>query len=334
MNIALIGPGGVGTEFLHQLSNIQNVNLIGTISSKKMQIGNTESPANLDEFIHFCKNHIPCILIDATANIDIARQYPNWLQSGFHIVTPNKKAFSDTQELFDTIISTSTKTGKLCLHESSVGAGLPIISTLKDLVASGDSILSIEGIFSGTLSFIFNNFSNQQIDPNNQPSFSSIVVKAKTLGYTEPDPRDDLTGKDVARKIVILSRISGFPTSLESLPITSLVPKELDTGSVDNFLQQLNDYNQFYNTLNKNSLNDNKVLRYIGSFKNGKSTVELKSYPFSHPFAQLQGSDNIICFTTKRFPNGLIIQGSGAGTEVTAFGMISDVFKCINTNKL
>ncbi|KAI8891742.1 homoserine dehydrogenase-domain-containing protein [Globomyces pollinis-pini] len=344
LNIALIGPGLVGKEFLQQIKAFQSkssklsLNVIGVMSSRFMKLSengltdfdlSNATKANTSEFINFAKAHTPCVIVDCTSSDEIAALYPTFLDS-VHLVTPNKKGFSGNINLFESIIKTSKESNTFAHHEATVGAGLPIISTLQDLVATGDEIVKIEGIFSGTLSYIFNRFS--QIG-GEELLFSEVVGQAKELGYTEPDPRDDLNGMDVARKVVILGRVTGLKLSTDTLAIENIVPNALRAiPDANTFMAQLPNFDNYFADLNREALKENSVLRYVGVVDpKGASSVALKRYPSSHPFASLKGSDNIIAFTTKRFPNPLIVQGAGAGAAVTAFGMFSDILKIART---
>ncbi len=211
INIALIGPGLVGKEFLNQIKAFKHskieLKVIAVMSSKAMKLSydgledfdltKNSVVSSVDDFIKFARGQLPCVVVDCTSSEQIASLYPSFLND-LHLVTPNKKGFSSSLELFDKIRSTSFSNGTFALHESTVGAGLPILRTLNDLVLSGDEIVKIEGIFSGTLSYIFNQYSKAELSSS---SFSDIVKEAKALGYTEPDPRDDLNGIDVARKV-------------------------------------------------------------------------------------------------------------------------------------
>jgi homoserine dehydrogenase len=335
LNIALIGPGLVGKEFLAQLSKFQNdkvtLSLIALLSSTKMKLStNLEFTTTLDDGLPISMpefmNHIKkenTVVVDCTSNEQIALLYPEILKT-CHLITPNKKGYSGDINLFNQIVSQSKKHQKFHKHESTVGAGLPIIQTLKDLVQTGDEIVKIEGIFSGTLSYIFNSFSSRE----STLKFSEIVSQAKNLGYTEPDPRDDLNGMDVARKVVILSRDAGMQISLNDLNIENIVPENLRALDSIEFMKNLGSADEYFESLNKKALAKGCVLRYVGVIDpKGKCSVGLGEYLLSHPFASLKGSDNVIAFTTKRFPNPLIVQGAGAGSAVTAFGMFSDLLK-------
>lgn len=217
-------------------------------------------------------------------------------------------------------------------HESSVGAGLPVISTLKDLVATGDQLTRIEGVFSGTMSYLFNTFS--PVDNSPSGSWSVIVAKAKEAGFTEPDPRDDLNGMDVARKLTILARLAGLkvegPTSF---PVQSLIPKELESASsVDEFMSKLPGHDQDMEKYKEEAKSANKVVRYAGSVDVGSGAVKIavQMVELGSPLANLKGSDNLICFYTQRYgANPLVIQGPGAGGEVTAMGVTADLIKVI-----
>lgn len=337
LTVAIIGPGLVGNEFINQIQTFSSkrlkINIFAIANSRKMiyspkevgpykQLLDQEGiPTDLPTLVSKLKSQPNPIIVDCTASQQIANLYGSWLSSGLHVVTPNKKAFSGSMESWNNLFSIAEANSVSLLHESTVGAGLPVLSTLRDLINTGDEIVSIEGILSGTLSYLFNNFS----DPSKKAEFSSVVEKAKSLGYTEPDPRDDLNGLDVARKVVILGRIAGYPLDISSLPIDSIIPRELSSlKTPQEFLTRLPEYNKHFQDLNNAALEKGHVLRFVGVVQSKGSGVYLRSYPLDHPFASLKGSDNIIAFKTRRFPSPLIIQGAGAGSEVTAFGMFSD----------
>jgi homoserine dehydrogenase len=247
------------------------------------------------------------------------------------VVTPNKKAFSGSYKLWQDISAAAASSGAAVYHESSVGAGLPVISTLKDLVDTGDSVTRIEGVFSGTMSFLFNSFAPTE---GTGGKWSAEVAKAKELGYTEPDPRDDLNGLDVARKLTILARLVGLQVeSPTSFPVQSLIPKELESvASGDEFLQRLPEFDAQMEETKSSAEKEGKVVRFVGSIDVAKKEVEvgLQKFDRSHPIAALKGSDNIISFYTKRYgANPLIIQGAGAGGEVTAMGVTADLLKVL-----
>ncbi|KAJ3212539.1 hypothetical protein HK099_007709 [Clydaea vesicula] len=341
LSIVLVGPGLVGNELLTQLTKNgkqHGIRVIAISNSKRMVLGTDlsdnftlDSERDLYRIEEHAEKFKPCAFVDCTSNQDIANLYVQWLKKGFSVVTPNKKAFSSDLSLYSKILEltdrTLNPTAPFVRHEATVGAGLPIISTLTNLVKTGDKILKIEGIFSGTLSFIFNTFSDSNL------KFSEIVKDAKSKGFTEPDPRDDLNGVDVARKTTILARLSGLKnTTLESFPTENIVPKELRNLNTVEFMERLPEFDEHFENLKLEAKKENKILRYVGvvDVSNQKCSVELKSFDKSHPFGGLKGSDNIIAFYTERFsPQPLIIQGAGAGKEVTAFGIYCDILSIL-----
>lgn len=352
LNIAIIGTGVVGTSFIDQLLSIKshiiyNVILIARSKSalisgdyKPLNFGDswkksldaaTTSPLDLIELLEYLRQSpLPTILVDNTSDENIANFYPNFVKAGISIATPNKKAFSSSLSLWNDIFCQGSSNG-LVYHEATVGAGLPIIGTLNDMIQTGDRIEVIEGIFSGTLSYIFNKYST--IEPN-EVDFSDVVAMAKNLGYTEPDPRDDLNGLDVARKVIILARIAGFKIeSTNSFPVESLIPKSLETiPSIDEFMQKLSTYDEDLRILKQKAISERKVLRFVGkiNFIDNSVSVGIEKYSYSHPFASIKGSDNVISIKSQRYPNSLVIQGSGAGSDVTAAGVLADVIKISN----
>jgi homoserine dehydrogenase len=259
MYLCAIGAGGVGKCFLSQLEGLSTrmsknpslpqLSLVLVSRSKKVLYSpkytalpydglstsladSTQEPLSLPKIIEFlAAAPSKAVLVDNTSSQDIADVYPEVLAKGISIVTPNKKAFSGSYKLWQDIFAASASSGAKVYHESSVGAGLPVISTLKDLVETGDEVTKIEGVFSGTMSFLFNSFAPTE---GSGGKWSAEVKKAKDLGYTEPDPRDDLNGLDVARKLTILARLAGLPVeSPTSFPVQSLIPKELESVAPD-----------------------------------------------------------------------------------------------------
>eukprot|EP00884_Botryococcus_braunii_P022066 jgi/Botrbrau1/8543/Bobra.0359s0007.2 len=250
------------------------------------------------------------------------------MAAGIDIVTPNKRFGSGPATRYMDVMGLVQQRRARFLAEASVGAGLPVLSTLQSLLLTGDRIHRIEGIFSGTLSFIFNNFGKGQ-------PFSDIVAKARELGYTEPDPRDDLSGTDVARKVVILARMCGVQASecveLGDVAVDSLVPAALrSAATAEAFLSGLQQFDGDMAQQAKDAAANGAALRYIGCYdaSTGACSVGLKAFPKSHPFCQLSGSDNIISFTTDRYQEQpLIVRGPGAGAQVTAAGVFSDILQ-------
>lgn len=361
--IAVIGLGGVGKAFLSQLeflrqrlskqnppidlrlilarrstkqifsSNFEPLD-INNVASQLDKSGSPPPPFN-EIFGQLARAPVKVVLVDNTSDQGLASLYPMVLQRGISIVTPNKKAFSDNISLWQSIFSSAANgsgaaSNGYVFHESTVGAGLPVLSTLKELVETGDSVQKIEGVFSGTMSFLFNSF---QPLGGGGGKFSAEVKKAKELGYTEPDPRDDLNGLDVARKLTILARLAGLDVeSPTSFPVQSLIPQQLEScTSGDDFLSKLPDFNAQMDQLKDEAAKEGKVVRFVGSIDVPSKQVKvgLEKFDASHPIAGLKGSDNIINFYTKRYPNPLIIQGAGAGGDVTAMGVTGDLLKVI-----
>jgi len=346
INIAILGTGGVGSAFIRQLQQFQALHRLhvvliarstasvhspdyAPIDLSNWEAALTQGPISVSQILDYLrKSPAPTILVDNTSSDDVAAAYPLFLAQRIHIATPNKRAFSSDIGLYQQILGASVTSGARAYHESTVGAGLPVISTLKDLLITGDRVHKIEGVFSGTLSFIFNNLS--PAGTRGTQAFSDVVGLAKGKGYTEPDPREDLNGQDVARKLTILARLSGLPvTSPTSFPVHSLIPKPLEGAkSVDEFMSGLKDFDAQMDKVRKDAEATGSVLRYVGELDviNKKVEVKLATYPASHPFATLQASDNIILFHTARYSERpLVIQGAGAGAEVTAMGVLADV---------
>ena len=347
ISIGVIGSGLIGGTFLDQLKTQMetlkkefriDLRVRGILNSKAMvlseqgrtlenwreSVKETGLPADLEKFVtHVQADYFPhAVILDCTSSAELTAHYPGWLERGVHIITPNKKANTGTMEFYRTLRSITRATGRHYLYETTVGAGLPIINTLRDLVQTGDQVLKIEGVLSGTLSYIFNTFDGSR-------SFSEIVREARKKGYTEPDPRDDLSGVDVGRKLVILAREMGLELELGDVRIDSLVPESLSKGSVEDFLKRLPEHDQVMTDFFTQARGRGEVLRYVGVVNpEGQCSVELKSYPSSHAFAGTSGSDNIVAFTTQRYhTQSLIVQGPGAGTEVTAGGVFADLLR-------
>ncbi|MBI4822002.1 MAG: bifunctional aspartate kinase/homoserine dehydrogenase I [Deltaproteobacteria bacterium] len=284
--------------------------------------------ADLGRFAdHVQAEHLPhAVIVDCTASEDVAALHPEWLGRGIHVVTANKKATAGSLELWRSIRAASKVRGAHHLDSTTVGAGLPIIRTLRELVHTGDSVLSIEGVLSGTLSYLFNSLAG------GASRFSAIVADAKSRGYTEPDPRDDLGGLDVARKLMILAREIGLTTELEEMSVESLVPDELLSASVDEFMSKLGEFDDEWQKKVSNAGSAGDVLRYVAVIDAegaaARARVEVRRYPTTHSFARLGGTDNIVAFRTRRYhQQPLVVQGPGAGPEVTAGGVFADLLR-------
>ncbi len=342
LSIGLIGVGGVGKTLLEQLrENANHLRQSLKIDFRVRGVANTKNmwldergldlnqelknpqPFDLNKFTsHVHADHLPhAVIVDCTANLDVAKQYEGWLKQGVHVITPNKKANTDTLELYRGIKKAAQSSSRHYLYETTVGAGLPILNTLRELVRTGDRVLEIEGIFSGTLSFLFNTFSTQR-------PFSEVLSEARQRGYTEPDPREDLSGMDVARKLVILGREMGLSLNLSEVVIEPILPSELQTGTVDEFLKRLPQQDAMMLEKIKSAQAQGKVLRFVGRIdEHGKASAGLKTYANDHTFSRLGATDNIVAFRTSRYSQPLIVQGPGAGPDVTAGGVFADLLR-------
>jgi aspartokinase/homoserine dehydrogenase 1 len=267
------------------------------------------------------------VLVDCSASENVAGLYHDFLSRSISVVTPNKRAQSASMSSYKILKELSNKKRVPWLFETSVGAGLPVISTLSDLIKSGDKIVRIEGVLSGTLSYIFSNFSTKQ-------KFSELVLKARKAGYTEPDPREDLNGQDVGRKILILARESGVTCELEQVEIENLVPIELrELKNGEEFLQRLPDFDTEFHKRAEAAEKNNKKLRYIAVCDLGAElslSVSLQEVGPESPFWALDGTDNMVSFTTERYSKRpLVVRGPGAGAEVTAAGVFADIIRAV-----
>jgi len=346
MSIGLIGPGTVGRVLLAQIATqierLRALNLDlrvrGIASSKRMLLEETSvdlsrwaeriaeagEPLDLQKFVnHVQADYVPhTVLIDCTASAEVAAQYCGWLSRGIHVVTPNKKANSGALPYYRALHEAKRAAGTHYLYEATVGAGLPVIQTLRDLRGTGDDIMQIEGILSGTLAYLFNVF-------DGSASFSSIVRTARAKGYTEPDPRDDLSGMDVARKLIILGREMGLTLEISDVQVEGLVPAALSQCSVDEFMSRLPESDAAMAAALADARKKNQVLRYVGRIDSaGRATVGLTRLDGKHAFANIALTDNVVRFATRRYcDNPLIVQGPGAGPEVTAAGVFSDLLR-------
>lgn len=265
------------------------------------------------------------IFVDATGSEQVARLYPELLKSGTHIVTPSKLANTFEQAFFDELQSLVNKYKTSFRYETTVGAGLPVISTLEDLTSGGDKITEISGVVSGTMTYLFD-----QLEKG--VSFSKAVIDARKKGYAEPDPRDDLSGEDVARKFLTLARTLGLKIEREELNVESLIPEELSKVDQATFLNRLPDYDKQWRQRIKEVQKNDKTLRYTGKLVEGAISIGIESVPKDSPLGQLQGTDNLIqIFSDFYDQTPLVIQGAGAGRQVTAAGVMTDILKTART---
>ncbi|HEX5601051.1 MAG TPA: bifunctional aspartate kinase/homoserine dehydrogenase I [Pyrinomonadaceae bacterium] len=331
LSIGVIGAGLIGGTLLSQLqTRIEDLKrhrgidlrVRGIMNSRQMvladrhlaldrwrdELSESSKSTDLESFInHVNADHLPhAVLIDATASAELTTHYENWLSKGINIITPNKKSNAGPLAAYRSLRETARRHQRYFLYETNVGAGLPIIQTLRGLVETGDEVIKIEGVLSGTLSYIFNSLDGSR-------TFSEVVREAHSLGLTEPDPREDLSGMDVARKLIILAREMGLEVEMDSVHVESLADEDDRTMAA----------------LLSSAREAGQVVRYVGTIdSNGDLSAQMRRYPLDHPFASLSGSDNIVSFQTARYNTQLmIVRGPGAGPEVTAAGVFADLLR-------
>jgi bifunctional aspartokinase / homoserine dehydrogenase 1 len=347
--LAMIGVGNVGGAVLRQLERQRpyllskgfDVTVVGLANSKRfladpngIDLGGWEdnlraasNRMNVETFARrIGEMEITNVaLVDCTSGPSIVDAYPAFIEANLHIITPNKWANALPWRRYSTLMDMLERRKRHFLFEANVGAGLPVVSTLRDLIASGDEIVRIEGILSGTLSYLFNTF-------DGSVPFSALVRDAHRMGFTEPDPREDLSGQDVARKLLILGRQIGLKMDLDEVKVDSLVPKPLARGKyTSKFLSAFARNDAEMADRVKRAAARGAVLRYVGTLERGRARAGLKEYPRDHPIASAKGSDNVIAFSTKRYARTpLVVQGPGAGADVTAMGVFSDILKLLH----
>lgn len=352
LGVALVGPGVVGQALLEQLrTELQNLHskygvdlrVLCITNSRNMILSSGAECLNLkswsdqllqesvDASLGVLTEHLKTAdvdhraVIDCTASDFVPKFYSKWMEQGIHIITPNKRLNSGRYQTYNAVKELQKTLRVHYFYEGTVGAGLPVINTLKNLLDTGDQIERIEGIFSGSLSYILN-----ELKPGGSP-FSEVVSSAKRKGYTEPDPRDDLSGADVTRKIITLARECGSKAEIMDVATESLVPECLRDSNINpvDFMEQLQKFDGDMDRRIREAEEGGEVLRYIGSYdaESGVLQAGIRRYPKSHPFGHLSGTENIIAFHTLRYPNPspLIIRGPGAGPAVTAAGVFGDL---------
>ncbi len=338
LSIGVIGPGNVGRALLRQLHDQRDALLARSrldlrvraiASSRRMALFDLMVTSDAPELDRDCDldalarhvhaEHLPhAALIDCTASDAVADRYRDWLAAGIHVITPNKHAGAGPLTRYEAL---RNQPARFC-YEATVGAGLPIITTLRDLIDTGDRVLAIDGILSGTLAFLFKSFDGSR-------PFSGLVKEAMERGFTEPDPRDDLSGLDVARKLVILARENGWPVGLGDVALESLVPEALRAGSRDEFVARLPELDADLGRRLAAARRQGGELRYVARLEaGGRATVGLTVVPEGHALATILPTDNVVQFTTERYrDNPLVVRGPGAGPEVTAMGIFADLLR-------
>lgn len=349
LHVFLVGTGLIGQALIKMIANQQqklrseselDIQIHGMANSRFMafhedgfdlknphQLSASDERMDLEKFIKTMEemNFSNSVFVDCTASQEVANAYSRVLGAKVAIVTPNKKANSGSMDEYKSLKKLAKKRGVKFLYETNVAAGLPVINTLQDLMLSGDKVIRIEAVLSGSMNFIFSEL--EKGDP-----FSEVVRSAKEKGFTEPDPRDDLSGMDVARKILILGREAEQTLEFEDITIQSMVPEDCqEADSVEEFFDKLKSHDGEFANLLKRADEKGEKLRFMATLENGKAKVGLNSLPIAHPFSSLSGSDNMILLTTERYlDRPMIIRGPGAGADVTAAGVFADVIRIGN----
>ena len=349
LNLFVTGTGNVGRRLLDQLQQQQSflqqqmriqVRVIGLANSRKMVFSNdgidlrtwkdqleNGSPMSLDKWVDgiTSRNLRNAVFADVTANEDVASCYAALLQKSISVVACNKIACSSPYGNYRQLKDLAREYNSRFLFETNVGAGLPVIGTLNDLLRSGDKVHRIEAVLSGTLNFVFNNYTGER-------PFSQVVRQAQAEGYTEPDPRLDLSGTDVMRKIMILARESGEKTEMEDITNTSFMPASCMQGSVEDFYEAMLKEEDHFQLLYESAAKEEKKLKFVARYDNGKASVGLQHIGPEHNLYHLYGKDNVVLFYTDRYSEQpLVIKGAGAGAEVTASGVFADILRIINS---
>jgi bifunctional aspartokinase / homoserine dehydrogenase 1 len=347
LNVFFCGVGNIGSTLLRQIQSHMGyleekrhikLSLTGICNSKafhfnqegisvsewKKELSESGKAGKVSDFIEeaFRLNLPNSVFVDNTGSKEVPALYNRLFEKSFSVVTCNKIGNTGNYMSYQKSKETAGRFGVDYWYETTVGAGLPIIKTIQELLVSGDEIIKVEAILSGTISFVFNEYRGER-------TFAEVVRMAQEKGFTEPDPRDDLSGLDFARKMLILARETGLPTELEEIDLQPILPDScLQAASVDDFYKELEASEQFFNDLKNKAALENKVMHYVGMLSEGKVKIQLLMLDSKHPFYNLSGSDNIISITTNRYLyNPMVIKGPGAGAEVTAAGVLADMVR-------
>jgi len=349
LHLFIAGTGFVGTSLINQLRKQSeillrehnlNINLLGITNSRKMLVGNKSIPldnckelltntgvkSDINAFMEQMTrlNLRNSVFIDCTADANVASLYAFALDKYVSVVTANKIACSSEYSYYQQLKSVANEKGIRFMYETTVGAGLPIIKTINDLVVSGDKILKIGAVLSGTLNFIFNNLGPEM-------PLSEAIRDAKEKGISEPDPRIDLSGTDVVRKILILAREAGYTIEKEDVEVKKFLPDDCFKGSLESFYNKVRELDEDFEYKRRQLASRNKKWRFFASLDHGKASVELITIDSSHPTFDLEGSNNIVLLTTERYRElPMVIKGYGAGADVTAAGVFADIMRVVN----
>lgn len=338
-DLFIAGVGAVGGTLVKQVHDFSSakLNIIGACNSERtLWLSEAVQPADVSKLLTqsrirkdwstIIKTILPeneerVVFVDATGDPEVADLYLELFRNGIHVVTPSKIANSRSQYHYDNLEKTSKEFNVQFRYETNVGAGLPVIEPLKNLIATGDEIIEITGVLSGTMTYLFS-----QLDSGK--TFSESVINARQLGYAEPDPRDDLSGEDVARKMLVLARTCGLSIERDEFVAESITPKSLINTDSATFLDKLSDFDEEWNQRLSKLRAQNKTLRYVGTLNKKGIRVGLQVIDKSTPLGNLTDTNNLIQIKSRRyFDQPLIIQGPGAGKEVTAAGVLADILK-------
>lgn len=343
-NVFIAGVGAVGGALINQFNSLDrqkyDINVIGLCNSTKVRWRGPEvsvdelyggKSKNWSEIVEkliesAATEETPLIFVDATGSLEVAELYLELLENGVHVVTPSKIANTLDHSYFRRLKIAAERSGVRYHYETTVGAGLPVIHSIESFIETGDEIIDIDGVVSGTMTYLFNQLENGT-------RFSRAVLQARSLGYAEPDPRDDLSGEDVARKFLIIARTCGLELERHQIEVESLIPDQLSDVDANAFLSLFSDYDKEWTERIKQEQKEGRTLRYTGRLKDGKVNVGIESVSLDSAIGQLTGTNNLIQIRTRRYyDQPLIIQGPGAGKEVTAAGILADIQKVLRSD--